>query len=191
MDIYGIHALQCRIGYNHKSRHNAVNHYLYEEFKIELQNVTLEQSVDNDDLTHKKPDIIIHTPILYFGKLKKLFLDTIINDIYSKHNIELFNTNKNVIFCGGLYGERRKTQLYQSNRCEQLIREGYQFVPISIESFGSISKKLKNIIDSLLKIKCSRTGSQLHIEKNNWWIRFSLFYKKLIIKSIYNKYLIQ
>ncbi len=79
--------------------------------------------------------------------------------------------------------------MYASVRCAALIRDGYKFTTLSIESFGGICKRLKFIINKSIKKKAEdrrKENKNTSIYINNFWIKWSVFYNKLLCERIYD-----
>ena len=188
MDCLCKHTIQCKKGLGPKWMHDEFNKYLYRLLNEELNNVQLEiRPADQDN--RQLPDIIIHDNVVICEQTKimstKLYLDTIIYDIYRQEHKSKIEKGEYSIFSAGKLGESEKYRIYQ-NRFENLRSKGYKFKPIALESFGGISKSLKQIINVCLKSKSDRTGKSLDILRNNYYIKLSMWFKKMMIKRLYD-----
>ena len=90
-------------------------------------------------------------------------------------------------FCAGEIGEYDKIMDYR-NKFENLNVKNYRFLPLAMESFGGINRNIRTIIDNVMNLKSKRLKRDINILKSNFYIKFSMFYKKLLIKSILNHY---
>ena len=94
-----------------------------------------------------------------------------------KENIAKFNNNDNIkLFCAGMISEK--------NKFNNLKEKSYVFIPFVLESHGGTLRKLKNVFNYISKLKGSRTNKDVNIIKNNFYIKLSIYIKKLIIQSI-------
>jgi len=153
-----------------------------------MNNVQLEIRPPEQN-TRELPDIIIHDNVIikdgFSIKSTKLYLDTIIYDIFRKEHRTEFEKMNYSIFSAGKLGENEKIKDYK-NKFENLRSKGYVFKPIALETFGGISKTLKRIINIALKAKQSRTGQDLNKLQNNYYVKLSMFMKKMLLDTIYD-----
>ncbi len=162
------HALRCQNGLNSGSVHDASNVYLTDHFSGVYNGVELEQKVDNDDGSRKRPDFIFHDRILWMdGNMEKVICDMVTCDIYSKANLKLIEENRNKIFSAGNIGAKRKEKMYADVRCGKLLRNEYIFTPTSIETFGGVCKVLKFLVNTSIKVKAADKDK---IDKESIWI---------------------
>ena len=186
-DVKGKHSLQCRMGKEHHFRHNEMNKYLYNVIQTEYQQVRYEKKPfgqkEND-----KPDIIFDEYIkLSDGTYHKAYLDLVIVDVYRTAVVNKYKIGDIGHFCAGKLGVKDKLRDY-NDKFENLNVKNYKFVPIAMESFGGISKNIKLIIDNVMELKSKRTKKDKETLKANYYIKFSMKYMKLLIKSIFNHY---
>ena len=188
VDAFGVHPFQCKKGLNHKWMHDAFNKKICELLRKEVNNVQLEVRPPDQD-TRQLPDIIIHDNIVMKDKTSiksvKLYLDTIIYDIFREEHQNKIHRGEYSIFSAGKLGELEKIRLYE-NRFENLRSKGYVFKPISLESFGGISKTLKQIINFCLNSQKDRTGNDINLLQNNYYVKLSMFFKKKMLKRLYD-----
>ena len=188
VDDLAIHFLQCKKGKNSKWRHDTFNKKLFELLNEEIKNVQLEVRPP-DQQTRQLPDIIIHDHVMikdnHSIKSCKVYLDTIIYDIFRKeHKISIEKGNYK-IFSAGSLGEKEKISDYE-NKFANLRSKGYIFKPIGLESFGGFSKILKQIINIALASRAERTGKNIDILRNNYYVKMSMFFKKMLLESLYD-----
>jgi hypothetical protein len=139
LDEYGDHALRCKIGKGPIYRHDMVNKFLYNNIQQETRNIKIEPRNTNVE-NEERPDLIIWDEIEYAdGKYSKIFVDTMITDIYKKQNVQMIKQRKFKIFNAGKLAEKVKKELY-SNKFNDLKQNGYKFIPSIFESYGGIGK---------------------------------------------------
>ena len=188
VDDLCIHSLQCKKGLNPKWRHDTFNKKLYELLKSEIKNIELEVRPP-EQKSRTKPDIIIHDHIMikddHSIKSCKVFLDTIIYDVYRKEHRTDIENGICKIFSAGKLGEQEKIDKYK-NKFENLRSKGYVFKPIGLESFGGISKVLKQVINIALLSKAQRIGKDVNILQNNYYVKLSMFFKKMMLQSLHD-----
>ncbi len=121
----------------------------------------------------------------------KLIIDTEIANIFNKRNMDSIAKGKCAIFNAGLNAEKHNNGLYASNRCSQLIEMGYEFRANPMEIFGGISRFFQKLINDWLKLRAGKkevTRDKLAIMKHNFWIRFSVFFNRLMFYRIRDHY---
>ncbi len=187
VDNINEHVLRCNNGFNSGSIHDAVTEY-YSDFINEIYGgVVLEPRVENADGSKKRPDAVMHNRIKWMnGEMERMIFDTTTSDIYSKGNLDMIKKGENKIFCAGDIGIKRKETLYADTRCSELMNMGYIFTPIVVEALGGVCKVFRYIINEAIKFKAfeQEKKHKISVWINNWWIKFSVFYNKLLYKRI-------
>ena len=189
MDSKAVHPLICPGGYGTVAMHNDVNKHLADILNETFGGVELEPRVLNEDNSRKRQDIILHNGIEFDDEIERIIIDTIIPSIYNQENIELITSNKNKIFSAGNIKKRRKENMYSNQRCSELLKDGYIFIANPIEIFGGINKDLKKIIDTMIEMRMNNRNKPRKyksIHQNNFWVKFSTFFMKKIVKRIMN-----
>ena len=104
-------------------------------------------------------------------------LRTEVADVYSESNMKYIRNGEYKIFGAGLRAEKHKNSLYASGRCEELLNDGYHFIPNASENMGGISRIFQKICNDWLRIKIGNKGiarDKLSLWKNNWWIEYQI-----------------
>ncbi len=184
--------MRCRNGYNQIGMHDGINKWTFEEQKGDMV-MEIEPQVKNSDGSRKRPDVIWHSKIDYKGIQTKVIMDTIIGNIFNINNLKNIEKGKYKIFGAGITAKKQKERMYMDVRCKELMDTGdYCFFANAHENFGAVDKDYKGIMHDWLKMICSNqnegTKNKLCIMKNNFWIRFSINWMKMMVKRVKDHY---
>ena len=187
MDIYGIHALNCKSGKGATWRHNEMNKFITKLIGEITQNYHLEPcKLQNENAL--RPDIIIYDQIEYEPKkYAPIYIDTMITDIYNKKNMQQIENGEFSIFNAGKNAENYKLGLYL-NRFNDLKEKGFIFIPTIIESTGGINSGLRRLINFFLEKKAESKQKDYTVIAHNYYIEFAIFYQKLKYESLWDHY---
>ena len=187
MDIYGKHAMNCKLGKGPTWRHDKINEFIGKLIGEITTNYYVEPtSLDRD--SQQRPDIIIHDEIEYDkNKHAPCYIDTMITDIYKQKNMDQINVNNFSIFNAGKLAEKDKRDLY-IDRFHDLKEKGYIFIPFIMESTGGIGSDMRKVINYYLKKKANIKNRDFSVIVHNYYIQFSIYYQKLRYETLWNHY---
>lgn len=120
---------------------------------------------------------------------KKLIMDTEIANIFNKVNIKNIVNNTYKIFGAGQNAQKHKEEMYASVRCNELMEQGYVFKANAFENFGGINRQFQYICNDWMNLKI-KDKEKVSMNINNWWIRFSVFFCRQMVKRVKNHYML-
>ena len=181
----GLHAELCKSGkYNNTWIHNEINKFLVKKIQDITNNVDYEPK-RLDEEKRQRPDIIIHDKWQQQnGKYAATYYDLMITNIYNQQNTNDIYQDKIQIFNAGKHAESQKLDKY-IDRFDNLNKKNYRFLPIIMENMGGLNLNLRLLINNILRKK-SIDQSELAINSRNFYIEFSIFFKKLKYKQLYS-----
>lgn len=196
MDPYGEHAFHCRYGYNQISHHDAEIDYIGKQQNNEYQ-IETEPRVKNSDDSGKRPDIAYHSKVEVQGKQRNIVADLEIANIFNKKNITNIEQGTVKIFGAGLAAEEHKNRMYASNQCQELLDKGYLFQAWAMENYGGVGKNMYKVCNSWLNLKANNKAKGKAVKKlklkykNNFWIRFNIYFVKQMLRRVRDHYILQ
>ncbi len=172
--------------------HDGANKWIYDEQKGEMV-MELEPHVKNGDGSRKRPDVIWHSKINFDGIQTKVIMDTQIGNIFNELNLKKIESGRYKIFGAGLEAIKQKDRMYFDVRCKELMDSGdYAFFANGYENFGAVDKNLKGMVNDWLGMIVNNQDegnkNKLNILKNNFWIRHSVHWMKMMVKRITDHY---